>query len=118
MAKVKHVVRSRRLVPEEAAKYRRIREKIAAELPEIRARGREILSVVRPASKIFQELKAIREAKGLSLAEVGELSGMDRSFISKLETGVYTNFTLQTLERYARSLGKHLEISLSDADGK
>ncbi len=43
---------------------------------------------------------------------------MDRSFISKLETGVYTNFTFLTLERYARTLGKRLELSLSDADGK
>ncbi len=118
MAKVKHIVRDRRLTPEEAAKYRRIREQIAAELPEIQARGRELLSSVHSASRVFQELKAIRESRGLSLADVGELSGMDRSFISKLETGVYTNCTLQTLERYARTLGKHLELSLSDAEKK
>ncbi len=118
MAKVKHITRDRRLTTEEAAKYRRIREQVAAELPEIQARGRKLLSSVTAASRIFQERKAVRESKGLSLADAGELSGMDRSFISKLETGVYTNFTFLTLERYARTLGKRLELSLSDADGK
>jgi len=118
MAKVKHVSRGRRLSPEEAAKYRRVREQIREELPEIQARGRQLLSMASSAARIFQELKAIRESKGLSLADVGELSGMDRSFISKLETGVYTNFTFQTLERYARSLGKHVEVSLVNAAPK
>ncbi len=118
MTKVKHVVRGRHLSPEEATKYPRIREQVARELPEIRARGRQLLAIRNPAARIFHELKAIREAKGLSLADVGELSGMDRSFSSKLETGVYTNFTFQTLERYARSLGKQLQLSLSDAGSK
>ena len=118
MSKVKHVVRDRHLSPEEAARYRRVRQQTTAELPEIRARARELLSLANPATRIFQELKALRESKGLSLADVGELSGMDRSFISKLETGVYTNFTFQTLERYARTLGKNLELSLSDENSK
>lgn len=118
MAKIKHVSRGRRLTPEEAAKYRRVREQVQAELPEIQARGRQLLSMANSAARIFQELKTLRESKGLSLADVGDLSGMDRSFISKLETGVYTNFTFQTLERYALTLGKHVEVSLVNADSK
>ena len=118
MAKVKRIVRGRRLSPEEAAKYRRIREQVAAELPEIQTRGRRMLATSRAAAQIFQELKSVRKAKGLSLADAGKLTGMDRSFISKLETGVYANFTVQTLERYAQALGKHVAFSLVNGEAE
>jgi len=38
---MKRVTRDRRLTPEEAAKYKRIPEQVAAELPELVARHRE-----------------------------------------------------------------------------
>ena len=36
---------------------------------------------------LIAQLKAAREAKGLSLADLKELTGMDRSALSKLELG-------------------------------
>ena len=45
---------------------------------------------------LLAELKAAREEKGLSLADLTDLTGMDRSALSKLETGQRPNPTLET----------------------
>lgn len=44
-----------------------------------------------------------------------ELTGMDRSALSKLETGQRPNPTVETLVRYAEAVGKRLVVSLADA---
>jgi transcriptional regulator with XRE-family HTH domain len=59
-------------------------------------------------------LKAAREKRGLSLADVTNLTGMDRSALSKLENGQRPNPTVETLVRYAEAVGKHLKIELID----
>ena len=43
------------------------------------------------------------------------LTGMDRSALSKLETGQRLNPTVDTLVRYAQAVGKRLVVSLTDA---
>jgi transcriptional regulator with XRE-family HTH domain len=40
---------------------------------------------------------------------------MDRSSLSKLETGQRANPTVETLARYAQAVGKRLVVSLRDA---
>ena len=65
--------------------------------------------------KLLLQLKAAREAKGLSLADLTELTGMDRSALSKLETDQRANPTMETLVRYAEAVGKRLVVSLADA---
>ena len=40
---------------------------------------------------------------------------MDRSALSKLETGQRANPTVETLGRYAEAVGKRLVLSLTDA---
>ena len=62
-----------------------------------------------------EKLKAAREDKGLSLADLTEITGMDRSVLSKLETGQRANPTVETLVRYAEAVGKRLVVSLTDA---
>jgi len=57
-------------------------------------------------------LKAAREERRLSLADMTEITGMDRSALSKLETGKRPNPTVETLIRYAEAVGKHLMVSL------
>ena len=108
---MKRTTRTRRLTPEEAAKYKAIRAKVAEELPDLIARhhDREELR------ELLAQLKAAREAKGLSLADLTELTGMDRSALSKLETGQRPNPTLETLIRYAEAVGKRVNVSLTDA---
>ena len=112
---MKRITRDRRLTPEEAAKYKTIRELITQELPDLIARHHERTAALDQLDELVKQLKAAREAKGLSLADVTELTGMDRSALSKLENGQRANPTVDTLVRYAEAVGKRLVVSLADA---
>src|SRR5216684_2682926 len=112
---MKRIIRNRPLTPEEAAKYQAIREQVAQELPELVARHHERMASLDQLQDLLLQLKAAREAKGLSLADLTELTGMDRSALSKLETGQRANPTVETLVRYAEAVGKRLVVSLADA---
>ena len=65
--------------------------------------------------ELLKQLKTAREEKGLSLADLTELTGMDRSALLKLETGQRPNPTIETLVRYAEAVGKRLVVSLAEA---
>jgi DNA-binding Xre family transcriptional regulator len=112
---MKRLTHDRKLTAEEATKYKSISEQLAAELPDLIARHHERLATLDQLEDLFRQLKEAREAKGLSLADVTELTGMDRSALSKLETGQRANPTVETLVRYAEAVGKRLVVSLSDA---
>jgi ribosome-binding protein aMBF1 (putative translation factor) len=112
---MKRIIRNRRLTPEEAAKYKAIREQTAEELPDLIARHHERMATVDQLQELLLQLKDAREAKGLSLSDLAELTGMDRSALSKLETGQRANPTVETLGRYAEAVGKRLVLSLTDA---
>ncbi len=112
---MKRIIRDRRLTPEEAAKFKAMREQIAVELPDLTARHNERMASLDQLHELLLQLKAAREAKGLSLADLTELTGMDRSALSKLETGRRANPTVETLVRYAEAVGKHVVVSLADA---
>lgn len=112
---MKRVTRDRKLTPEEAAKYKAIRQQVAEELPELVARHNERMATLDQLQELFVQLKTTREAKGLSLSDLTELTGMDRSALSKLETGQRANPTVDTLVRYAEAVGKRLVMSLTDA---
>ena len=112
---IRRISSDRRLRPEEAAKYREIREQIAGELPQLIARHQDRMAAFDQFAELLRQLRAAREEKGLSLAELTELTGMDRSALSKLETGQRPNPTLETLVRYAEAVGKRLVVSLADA---
>ncbi|QDV39658.1 helix-turn-helix domain-containing protein [Tautonia plasticadhaerens] len=60
-------------------------------------------------------LRSERERQGLRLSDVSERSGIDRSTLSKLETGEVANPTVGTLREMARALNKRLIWSLEDA---
>jgi DNA-binding XRE family transcriptional regulator len=112
---MKRITRTRRLTSEEAAKYKQIREQIAGELPDLVARHQARLTMLDQLQELLKQLKTAREEKGLSLADLTELTGMDRSALSKLETGQRPNPTLETLGRYAEAVGKRLVVTLTDA---
>ena len=113
----KQITRDRKLTPEEAAKYRKIREEIELEKPEIIAKAQHARSEARrrQLTAIMKELKAAREAKGLSLTDIYERTGIDRSAISKLENVTNENPTIDTLLRYAEVVGKRLQIQVFDS---
>lgn len=112
---MKRIIRNRRLTPEEASKYKEIREQVAQELPELIDRHQERMASLDQLEAVIKQLKAAREEKELSLADLTELTGMDRSALSKLETGQRPNPTVETLVRYAEAVGKKLVVSLADA---
>jgi len=112
---MKRISRKRRLTPEEAAKYKEIREQVAEELPDLIARHHERMVALDQLHELLRQLKAAREVKGLSLSDLTERTGMDRSALSKLETGQRANPTVETLVRYAEAVGKRLVVSLTDA---
>ena len=112
---MKRITRNRRLTPEEAAKYKAIRDQVDQELPDLIARHHERMATLDQFGELLIQLKKAREAKGLSLADLTELTGMDRSALSKLETGRRANPTVETLVRYAEAVGKRLVVLLADA---
>jgi DNA-binding XRE family transcriptional regulator len=61
---------------------------------------------------MLRKLKKHRESQGLSLADVADRSGMDRSAISRLENGQYLNPTVDTLYRYAQAVGAEIGFSM------
>jgi DNA-binding Xre family transcriptional regulator len=115
---MKRISRDRQLTSEERAKYKAVREQIAAELPELITRHHERVATRGQLETLLGQLKAAREEKGLSLADLTEMTGMDRSALSKLEMGQRPNPTVETLARYAEAVGKQLVMVLADAPGK
>ena len=94
---------------------RAIREQIAGELPELITRHHDRMAAYDQFAELLRQLRAVREEQGLTLAELTTLTGMDRSALSKLESGQRPNPTLETLIRYAEAVGKRLVVSLADA---
>ena len=113
---MKRVIRNQRLTREAAARYKAIREKISKELPDLIDRHHQRVAALDQLQDLLLQLKAAREAKGLSLSDLTEMTGMDRSALSKLETGQRANPTVETLVRYAEAVGKRLVVTLSDAN--
>jgi DNA-binding Xre family transcriptional regulator len=98
------VTRNRKLTAAEASRLREMRKKIEQEFPPAKPD---------PMKVTIAKLRALREAKGISLGQLSELTGMTRGNIARLES--QKNATLRTLERYASGLGCELEISVVTA---
>ena len=109
---MKRVARNRKLTRKEAAQYRSIGEKIAKELPSLVTRHHERVAAGNRLQALVTELRTAREELGLSLSDLSERTGMDRSALSKLETGQRPNPTWETLARYAEAVGKKLVVRL------
>jgi DNA-binding phage protein len=97
---------------EDRRRHAAIREQVEREKPSRRAAAlarKEELIALRDA---FLALKREREARGLTLTEVAERSGIDKSNLSKLENDPQPNPTLDTLSRIAQAIGVRLAISV------
>jgi hypothetical protein len=60
------------------------------------------------------ELKAAREAAGLTLAQVAERTGLAVEMLGQLEAGTVTNPTWRTLGLYATAVGRKLRLSTTE----
>ncbi len=105
--------------PERQQEIQAIRERFRRERPslqKLRESG-DVGEVVAQGEYVgllamLAALKTQREAKGLSLADVAERCGIDRSAVSRLENGVYLNPTLDTLYRYAAAIGAEIAFTV------
>jgi ribosome-binding protein aMBF1 (putative translation factor) len=119
--KVKRV--TKRLSDAEKAKYARMREAAEREFPPGKAK-RPPRDPDQPADlgeyfdlrALVGELRKAREAQGLSLADVQESTGIDRSALCRIESGENGNPTINTLIRYARAIGRRINVALLEVD--
>src|SRR5437868_1104940 len=105
--RIQRVQRTEKLSAEEAARIKQLREKIAEELPDIKARAKQRRLEITQA---IGALKLERERQGMSLADVWEKTGIERSALSRLENDPHPNPTIATLCRYAEALGKKIVV--------
>jgi DNA-binding Xre family transcriptional regulator len=115
--KIVRVQRQTRLSATEAQALNDVRNRIADELPSIKARARALLAETRAVGKVCSALRAAREARGFTLGDIERITGIDRSALSKLERGERPNVTFETLGRYAAALGKRLRVELEGKIG-
>ncbi len=115
---MKRVQRNQMLTPGQAAMYKVIRQAVNQELPTLFQRHRARTSDLDQIQELLSQLRAAREAMGLRLADITDLTGMDRSALSKLETGQRANPTVETLVCYAEAVGKRIVVSLADGPRK
>lgn len=109
----KRITRDRRLTAEEAEHYQRIRQQVAAELPDIRRRAKAAKPRIL-LKHVLKKLREERERQGLSLADIKTRSGIDRGTLSKLENENDPNVTMNTLMRYAQAVGKVILVELGE----
>jgi ribosome-binding protein aMBF1 (putative translation factor) len=101
--------RGRLLTADEAAKYETIRRQVEEEFAD-RIKKPATSPAVQAA---IATLKSAREAQGLSLADLHDRTGIERSALSRLENA-FPNLTVRTLERYAEAVGKRIVIQVED----
>jgi len=76
----------------------------------IKAKGRAVFARYEAMQRLIAALKAARQAQGLSLAQVGERSGIGKENVSRLENLALPNPTWDTIWRYAESVGRKLKV--------
>jgi len=110
--------RSSKVLPaEHVRRLKRDAERIdREERSAIRRQGRSVRARHERLHEIVNVLKAERKRRGLSLAEVGEQSGIGKANLSRLENASDPNPTLDTLLRYAEALGCSICVAISKPD--
>ena len=76
--------------------------------PRFKAEVERILNEMR----IRQDLIALREAKGLSQAQVAKMLGVSQPLVARIESGAVKNLELRTLARLVAALGGSLKIRI------
>jgi lambda repressor-like predicted transcriptional regulator len=99
----------RELTAEERKRLALARKEVEAAKAAILAEGRNRKkaweAMRQDARAAIADLKAERERRGLSLADIETRSGLKRSALSRLENDPTANPTMLTLQRYALALG-------------
>jgi len=102
-----------RLTDTQKQRHRAIREQVEKDRPGLTREALAKKSELVALRDAMMMLKREREARGLSLGDVSERSGIDRSRLSKLETDPRANPTISTLTRVAEAIGVTLTIQVA-----
>jgi DNA-binding phage protein len=106
---------SGRLMAEQKRRHQQIREQVRLDRPRLTrdALGKkaELMALQSAMTVLMRE----RKARGLSLGDVAERSGIDKSRLSKLENDPRSNPTLATLTRIASAIGVKVSIHVDVA---
>lgn len=106
---------TRMTAKERVAFEKAVGEELAAKEDNLAA-ARKILPQLKAdlewASAIVRQLREIREAAGVSLAEIEKRTGIRKSALSRLENSKAPNPTLATLRRYADAIGATVAITI------
>ncbi len=110
---MKRIIRDRPLTPEEAAEYRAVREEIAREKPDLEARIRARMaaqqeSAVSGAATLGQRIRAAREARSESPADLAAAADISQEYLSQLEQDEHEP-TLSVAARLAQALDMSLD---------
>lgn len=109
--KLRHVRNAGRVTDEQAARYEDIRRKVQEEFP---PKQRQAAPASVDLKDVMSALKQARTARGLTLADITQTTGIATPNLSNLENAGDANPTVQTLLRYASALGKTIRIVLED----
>lgn len=82
--------------------------------PDVRRMADEILNEMR----IEQDLAALRQARGISQAELANRLGVSQPYVAKLESGRVKDVELRTVVRYATALGARVNFRIEDIDAR
>jgi len=100
-----------KITPARISELSRLARKIDREEADlIKAKGRASFARHEAMQSVIAQLKAARQGQGLSLAEVGEKSGIGKANLSRLENDATPNPTWDTIARYAESVGRRLRV--------
>ncbi|MBX9581079.1 MAG: helix-turn-helix domain-containing protein [Gemmataceae bacterium] len=112
------------LTPEQQAKLDVIRAE-AKVIQELGTEGPPLDVDLTPSAPFYAELRAFvaqlraaREAAGLTLAQVAKQTGLAEETLSRLETGAATNPTWQTLGRVAAAVGVRPRLTAEPTAGR
>ena len=114
--KIRRVVNPQRLAPGQVAEYRRLRQQVEQDKPEILAEGRRLLAAKRQrdaaaigAATLGQKIRQAREARGWSQAELAKRAKLTQAYLSYLEAD-----ERQPSLSIAARLSRELEIPLDE----
>ncbi len=107
------------LTPEKLAEHAHIRSEVKAHLPEMRAEARAAIEEARqtgmPRKAAVAQLRAERKRQGFNDEEMMARSDLDAAALTSMY-GRDASPTVETMEAFARALGRTLLIVLADED--
>ena len=66
-----------------------------------------------PATRLGEQIKHLREQRGLSQRALAEAAGLSRAYIAKLEAGDRASPSMPVLESIAKALGVRVRVTLA-----